>query len=45
MKIQVNYEDIFKRFNGQLPEGVFLNTNYEENLIADSNPDLIVQVS
>lgn len=29
MKIQVNYEDIFKRFNGQLPEGVFLNTNYE----------------
>lgn len=29
MRVQVNYEDIFKRFNGQLPEGIFLNTNFE----------------
>ena len=26
MKVRVNYEDIFERLNGQLPEGVFLNT-------------------
>ena len=29
MKEHVNYEDIFKRFNEQLPKGVFLNTSFE----------------
>lgn len=30
MKEHINYEDILKRLNSQLPEGVFLNTHYQD---------------